>query len=180
MLKAGSSLVTRLILPDACSASFSNLPTTATPTRFLRTIASVKAQPQVQVVLPDQLFSRIELEYRGHDKEVLKSYTKFLSSVCEHLGIERGKTKVLPYIRWVQYALRSKFAHKKYKLHYETRTHITQFEVLNLTGSSASTFLEYIQRNIPEGVGMKIEYDELHPLPLTVKLEEGRREEKNK
>lgn len=39
------------------------------------------------------------------------------------------RLKVLPYVRWVQPLLRSKFVHKKYKLHYETRTHITRFTV---------------------------------------------------
>ncbi|VDO93961.1 unnamed protein product [Heligmosomoides polygyrus] len=123
--------------------------------------------------MPDKLYSSIELEYRGHDPEVLKSYTKFLESVCSHLNLTRGRFQVLPYVRWVQPALRSKFVHKKYKLHYETRTHITKFEVLNLTGSTASTFLEYIERNIPEGVGMRVGYVEMQPLPPTISPKES-------
>uniref|UniRef100_A0A0K0CWY4 Small ribosomal subunit protein uS10m n=1 Tax=Angiostrongylus cantonensis TaxID=6313 RepID=A0A0K0CWY4_ANGCA len=89
-------------------------------------------------------------------------------SVCTHLNLTRGRFQVVPYVRWIQPALRSKFVHKKYKLHYETRTHITLFEVRNLTGSTASTFLEYIQRNIPEGVGMRVGYVEIQPLPPTI------------
>ncbi|VDO20266.1 unnamed protein product [Haemonchus placei] len=119
-------------------------------------------------MMPDKLFRSIELEYRGHDPAVLKSYTKFLNSVCSHLNLTKGRFKILPYVRWVQYALRSKFVHKKYKLHYETRTYIRRFEVLNLTGSTASTFLEYIERNIPEGVGMRVGYVEMQPLPPTI------------
>ncbi|KIH58976.1 hypothetical protein ANCDUO_10809, partial [Ancylostoma duodenale] len=92
-----------------------------------------------------------------------------LQAVCTHLNLTRGRLEVLPYVRWIQPALRSKFVHKKYKLHYETRTHITKFEVRNLTGSTASTFLEYIQRNIPEGVGMRVGYVEMQPLPPTIK-----------
>lgn len=42
-------------------------------------------------------------------------------------------------------------------------------DVFNLTGSTASAFLEYIQRNIPEGVAMKVDYNELCPLPESVK-----------
>uniref|UniRef100_A0A8R1DFY7 Small ribosomal subunit protein uS10m n=1 Tax=Caenorhabditis japonica TaxID=281687 RepID=A0A8R1DFY7_CAEJA len=139
--------------------------------RSVRTLAPAvnpADQQQVQATLPDKLFSSVELEYRAHDKAVLKSYTTFLQSVCTHLDITQGRHEVLPYIRWVQPALRSKFVHKKYKLHYETRTHITKFEILNVTGSTASTFLEYIQRNIPEGVGMRVGYTELQPLPLTI------------
>ncbi|CAP33931.1 Protein CBR-MRPS-10 [Caenorhabditis briggsae] len=140
-------------------------------TRNVRTLAATvnpAEQQQVQAVLPDKLYSSIEIEYRGHDKAVLKSYTTFLQQVCKHLEIPQGRLEVLPYIRWVQPALRSKFVHKKYKLHYETRTHITKLEILNVTGSTASTFLEYIERNIPEGVGMRVGFTELQPLPLTI------------
>ncbi|KAK6745494.1 hypothetical protein RB195_011924 [Necator americanus] len=143
--------------------------------RTVRTVPSSSASASNSMistpesVMPDKLFSSIELEYRGHDPEVLKSYTKFLESVCTHLNLTRGRFEVLPYVRWIQPALRSKFVHKKYKLHYETRTHITKFEVKNLTGSTASTFLEYIQRNIPEGVGMRVGYVEMQPLPQTIK-----------
>ncbi|CAL2035500.1 hypothetical protein CAEBREN_32492 [Caenorhabditis brenneri] len=140
-------------------------------TRNVRTLAPTvnpAEQQQVQAVLPDKLYSSIELEYRAHDKAVLKSYTTFLQQVCQNLEITQGRVEVLPYIRWVQPALRSKFVHKKYKLHYETRTHISKLEILNVTGSTASTFLEYIERNIPEGVGMRVGFTELQPLPLTI------------
>ncbi|EYC22581.1 hypothetical protein Y032_0017g3438 [Ancylostoma ceylanicum] len=143
-----------------------------TSSRAVRTAASSSPstlKAPSETLMPDKLFSSIELEYRGHDPEVLKSYTKFLEAVCTHLNLTRGRFEVLPYVRWIQPALRSKFVHKKYKLHYETRTHITKFEVRNLTGSTASTFLEYIQRNIPEGVGMRVGYVEMQPLPPTIK-----------
>ncbi|RCN24681.1 hypothetical protein ANCCAN_29618 [Ancylostoma caninum] len=52
-----------------------------TSSRPVRTAASsgpstMKAPSET--LMPDKLFSSIELEYRGHDPEVLKSYTKFL------------------------------------------------------------------------------------------------------
>ncbi|KAI6194190.1 Cysteine protease [Aphelenchoides besseyi] len=96
----------------------------------------------------DKLFSKISLE-----------------NACQQLDIESSDIRHLPYVRWLQWALRSKFAHKKNKLHYETRTYIKQMDVRNLTGSTASTFLEYIERNIPEGVAMRVGYEELAPLP---------------
>ncbi|KAI6196784.1 Cysteine protease [Aphelenchoides besseyi] len=113
----------------------------------------------------DKLFSKISLEVRGHDRAVLLSYTTFLKNACQQLEIESSDIRHLPYVRWVQWALRSKFAHKKNKLHYETRTYIKQMDVRNLTESTASTFLEYIERNIPEGVAMRVDYEELSSLP---------------
>lgn len=88
-----------------------------------------------------------------------------LQNACIQLGIDSSEIRHLPYVRWVQWALRSKFVHKKYKLHYETRTYIKQMDVRNLTGSTASVFLEYVERNIPEGVAMKVDYEELASLP---------------
>ncbi|KAM3724214.1 putative 28S ribosomal protein S10 [Dirofilaria immitis] len=117
----------------------------------------------------DRLFTRIQLEYRGHDKAVLKSYTTFLKAVCNHLKLEIVSVKVFPYVWWIQNALRAKFAKKKNQLHYETRTHIRQFTIGHVTGSTASTFLEYIQRNIPEGVAMKVTYDEIAMLPEIIR-----------
>jgi small subunit ribosomal protein S10 len=36
------------------------------------------------------------------------------------------------------------------------RTYFRFLNFLKLTGSTADTFLEYIQRNLPEGVAMKV------------------------
>ncbi|VDM46412.1 unnamed protein product [Toxocara canis] len=113
----------------------------------------------------DKLFAKIHLEIRGHDRAVLNSYTTFLQTACHHLAISCSPVKILPYVRWIQPLLRSKFVHKKYKLHYETRTYIRCMTVNDVTGSTASTFLEYIERNIPEGVAMKVTYEELVPFP---------------
>lgn len=41
-------------------------------------------------------------------------------------------------------------------------------DVYNLTGSTASTLIEYIQRNIPEGIAMRVDYNELCMLPESV------------
>jgi len=117
----------------------------------------------------DKLFSKVSLELRGHDKNVLMSYTTFLKNTCGHLEIESSDIRHLPYVQWLQWALKSKFVHKKAKVQYETRTYIKQMDVFNVTGSTASTFLEYIQRNIPEGVAMKVDYDEICSLPESVR-----------
>ena len=42
------------------------------------------------------------------------------------------------------------------------------FQIRQVTGSSADIFLEYIQRNLPEGVSMSVEEMELEELPLFI------------
>lgn len=39
----------------------------------------------------DKLFKRLELEIRGHDPAVMKSYVKFATTAATHLNIEVGK-----------------------------------------------------------------------------------------
>uniref|UniRef100_A0A0M3JUF9 Small ribosomal subunit protein uS10m n=1 Tax=Anisakis simplex TaxID=6269 RepID=A0A0M3JUF9_ANISI len=117
----------------------------------------------------DKLYSKVNLEVRGHDKAVLRSYTTFLQTACHHLSIQCTPVEILGYIRWIQPLLRSKFVHKKYKLHYETRTYIRRMSIKNVTGSTMSTFLEYIERNIPEGVAMKVNSEEIVDLPPMIK-----------
>jgi small subunit ribosomal protein S10 len=38
-------------------------------------------------------------------------------------------------------------------------------EFKHLTGSTADTFLEYIERNLPEGVALKVYKTAIEPLP---------------
>lgn len=39
----------------------------------------------------DKLYKRLEIELRGHDKMVLKSFVKFATASAQHLNIELGK-----------------------------------------------------------------------------------------
>ena len=39
----------------------------------------------------DKLYKRLELEIRGHDPMVMRSYVKFATTAAEHLNIEVGK-----------------------------------------------------------------------------------------
>lgn len=52
--------------------------------------------------------------------------------------------------------LKSAHVHKKHRVQYEIRTYYRYLDFLKLTGSTADTFLEYLQRNLPEGVAMKV------------------------
>ena len=125
--------------------------------------SAVEQQPKY-----DKLFRKIELEFRGHDPAVLYSYITFVRNVCNLLEIQQSTLFAPRYERWLVWALRSKFAKKKYMYHYETRTHIRRMHISYLTGSTASTFLEYIQRNIPEGVALKATHSEMYPLPDSI------------
>lgn len=52
--------------------------------------------------------------------------------------------------------LRSIHVHKKCRVQYEVRTWFRFIHFHKLTGSTADTFLEYTQRNLPEGVALKV------------------------
>lgn len=52
-------------------------------------VSSIQASSPV--VEPDKLYKRVELEIRGNDKEVLKSYAWFSTTAAGHLGVEVGK-----------------------------------------------------------------------------------------
>ncbi|XP_035212675.1 28S ribosomal protein S10, mitochondrial-like, partial [Stegodyphus dumicola] len=61
--------------------------------------------------------------------------------------------------------LKSVFIYKKHRVQYEFRTYFRIFELKHLTGSTADTYLEYIQRNLPEGVSMKVTKHRIEKLP---------------
>merc|ERR1712029_867609 len=61
--------------------------------------------------------------------------------------------------------LRAAFANKKHRVQYEMRTFYHFISLKHLTGSTADTYLEYIQRNLPEGVSMKVVKHEVQPFP---------------
>ncbi|XP_075740753.1 small ribosomal subunit protein uS10m-like [Rhipicephalus microplus] len=118
---------------------------------------------------PDKLYKRIELEVRGHDPAVLKSYKWYALEAAKLLDIKVSRTwqpkKV--HERWT--LLKAPFGKKKHMVQYEMRTHFEVIELKHLTGSTADTYLEYIQRNLPEGVAMKVTKTTLERLPSYIK-----------
>lgn len=52
--------------------------------------------------------------------------------------------------------LRSAFVNKIHRVQYEFRFYRRFMTFVRLTGSTADTFLEYIERNLPEGVALKV------------------------
>ena len=61
--------------------------------------------------------------------------------------------------------LKSAFAHGKHKVQYEMRTYYHYLELSRLTESTMKTYLEYIERNLPEAVAMKVTKHERKGLP---------------
>ena len=114
----------------------------------------------------DKLYKRVIVEVRGHEPAVLKSYTKFIQMAADGFELNANleiKDRERFIERWS--ILKSKFGKKKHFRQYEMRTHFKIYEFKHLTGSTADTLLEYIQRNLPEGVAMHVTKVELLPLP---------------
>ncbi|KAI0986139.1 hypothetical protein GJ496_010972 [Pomphorhynchus laevis] len=113
----------------------------------------------------DKLYKKLIVELRGHDSEVLNSYETFVRTASAWLNIDLAEIRK-PTRSIERYSiLKSKFGHKKHFKQYEFRTYFREIEFSNLTGSTLSTFLEYIQRNLPEGVMMITHKTEINPLP---------------
>lgn len=118
---------------------------------------------------PDKLYKTIELEVRGHDPAVLRSYKWYAMQAAKLLDITVSKTWEPKRVheRWT--LLKAPFSKKKHMVQYEMRTHFQVIELKHLTGSTADTYLEYIQRNLPEGVAMKVTKTTLERLPAYLK-----------
>ena len=143
--------------------------------------------PQVTSTEPekDKLYSRLEIELKGIEPEVMKSYAWFATRAAEHLGIKVGQwweLKLAALIRkligtfffsypvrkpindrWT--LLKSVHVHSKHLASYEVRTYYRFMNFHNLTQSTLETYLEYIQRNLPEGTAMKATKVEIQELP---------------
>ncbi|KAK3749476.1 hypothetical protein QZH41_013456, partial [Actinostola sp. cb2023] len=61
--------------------------------------------------------------------------------------------------------LKSPHIYKKHRAQYEIRTHARLLQLRNLTSDTSDVFLEYVQRNLPEGVSMSVEHTALESLP---------------
>lgn len=115
----------------------------------------------------DKLYRCIYLKCRSHDKAVIDSYDKFVVQAAKHLDIPHVGTEH-PFREIKRRTLlASRHVHKKYRVQYEFRTYMSVLEFKNLTGSTADTFLEYVERNLPEGMHLTVTKHELGVLPFT-------------
>ncbi|EMP37457.1 28S ribosomal protein S10 [Chelonia mydas] len=114
---------------------------------------------------PDTLYRKLSVLVKGHDKTVLDSYEYFAVLAAKELGISIEKVHEPPRKIERFTLLKSIHIFKKHRVQYEMRTHYRCLELKHLTGSTADVYLEYIQRNLPEGVAMEIKKTKLEKLP---------------
>ncbi|XP_058130686.1 small ribosomal subunit protein uS10m [Anopheles ziemanni] len=127
---------------------------------------AVQHQQQPACGVPDKLFSRVELQMKGIDPEVMKSYALFAKTAAEHLDIEVGKHWALrKAVKDRLTLLKSVHIYKKHRVQYEVRNYYRFMHFHKLTGSTLDTFLEYIERNLPEGIALKVTKVEVQQLP---------------
>jgi small subunit ribosomal protein S10 len=112
----------------------------------------------------DELIKRLVVQVRGHDQSVLRSYARFVKLTSNQLGLDVNVIEGKKFLeRWT--ILKSRFSNRKHMRQYEMRTHFQTFEFTRLTGSTSDTLLEYIQRNLPEGVAMHVHTTKCIQLP---------------
>ncbi|XP_030051965.1 small ribosomal subunit protein uS10m [Microcaecilia unicolor] len=114
---------------------------------------------------PDTLYKKISILAKGHDKAVLDSYEYFAVLAAKELGITVGNVYEPPKKIERLTLLKSVHIYKKHRVQYEMRTLYRCLELKHLTGSTADVYLEYIQRNLPEGVALEIKKTTLEKLP---------------
>ncbi|XP_055640869.1 28S ribosomal protein S10, mitochondrial [Toxorhynchites rutilus septentrionalis] len=121
---------------------------------------------------PDKLYSRVELQMKGIDPAVMKSYAYFAKTAAEHLDIEVGKHWALrKAVKDRLTLLKSVHIYKKHRVQYEIRNYYRFMHFHKLTGSTLDTFLEYVERNLPEGIALKVTKVELQELPEHLRSE---------
>jgi len=82
--------------------------------------------------------------------------------------------------------LRSIFVNKHCREQYEMRTYFRIILLKYLTGSTADTYLEYVERNLPEGVSMRVTKHQLEKMldhllpPEESAIDQEQVEEENK
>ncbi|KAM4713335.1 small ribosomal subunit protein uS10m [Anableps anableps] len=138
-----------------------------TPSTFFHTAAYLSSTPFTITVTdePDTLFQKVVVLVKAHDRAVLDSYEFFATMAAKELGITTGKVFEPPKDIERLTLLKSVHIYKKHRVQYEMRTHYRCIELLHITGCTAQVYLEYIQRNLPEGVAMEVTKTTMEKIP---------------
>nr|XP_032821037.1 28S ribosomal protein S10, mitochondrial isoform X2 [Petromyzon marinus] len=125
---------------------------------------------------PDVLYKRLIVRVKAHERPLLDSYEFFITRTAQFLNIPihsvyepRRKIERLT-------VLKSVHIYKKHRVQYEMRTHFRVIELKYLTGSTANVYLEYIQRNLPEGVAMEVTRHTIEQIPEHIANPEWKKE----
>lgn len=131
------------------------------PARCLSTALSSKPPAD-----NDDLYRHLWLKCSAHHPNLLDSYEEFVKTAAGHLDIDYVKTEQPFRVIKRKTLLASRFVRKKYRVQYEIRTYYRHLLFKNLTGSTLDTFLEYVERNVPEGLLLVAEKHKLAELPF--------------
>ncbi|KAF7694158.1 hypothetical protein HF521_007911 [Silurus meridionalis] len=180
IFKAGlaSKTVSRLSLKcqaavQRCVCSTDQSPTVlrthinVSPAAFVSTanVPSSHSPPVTVTDEPDLLFQKLVVLVKGHDKAVLDSYEFFVTLAAKELGLTLTKVFEPPNAVERLTLLKSVHIFKKHRVQYEMRTHYRSIEIAQITGSTADVYLEYIQRNLPEGMAMEVTKTAIEKVP---------------
>nr|XP_045375182.1 28S ribosomal protein S10, mitochondrial-like [Camelus bactrianus] len=113
---------------------------------------------------PDTLYKRLSVSVTGHDKAVLDSYECFAMLAAKERDISI-KVHEPPRKTERFTLLKSVHIFQKRRVQHEMRTLYRCLELEHLTGSTADVYLEYTQRNLPEGDAMEVTKTKLEQLP---------------
>ncbi|XP_023949389.2 28S ribosomal protein S10, mitochondrial [Bicyclus anynana] len=129
-----------------------------------------RIEPPPSTIKLDKLYKRVELEMRGIDPAVLLSYSWFCIAAATHLGIDVTKSWALRKAEKERHTLlRCVHIYKKHRVQYEVRSYFRFIHLQRLTGSTCDTYLEYIERNLPEGCALKVTKIECQTIPDHIK-----------
>ncbi|XP_039982073.1 probable 28S ribosomal protein S10, mitochondrial [Xiphias gladius] len=143
----------------------SHLPLTSSTSFHTATVFSSTPSSITVTEEPDTLFQKVSVLIKGHDRAVLDSYEFFATMAANELGITISK--VYEPLKEIDRLTLLKSVHifKKHRVQYEMRTHYRCIEISHLTGCTAQVYLEYIQRNLPEGVAMEVTKTAIEKVP---------------
>ncbi|KAJ0060910.1 hypothetical protein NL108_001759 [Boleophthalmus pectinirostris] len=154
----------------ACSshrkANIHRLPSQTSYSTHFHTSPVFSSEPKITVTEePDALFQKVSVLVKGHDKSVLNSFEFFATMAAQELGLSLGKIFEPPKDIERLTLLKSVHIFKKHRVQYEMRTHYRCIELNHVTGCTAHVYLEYIQRNLPEGVAMEVTKTAMEKIP---------------
>lgn len=120
----------------------------------------------------DELYRGIDILLTAHSPQILDSFGKFINLVADEfvdLGVEFGgyTTPRVHKDKWI--TNKAPFKYGRHKIEYEVRTYKKVVHLLYLTGSTRRVMLNYIQRNVPAGVGIEVRSFKLVSMPEQIK-----------